>query len=260
MDSSGRRVNGFNYLPNSSTEYTRFRSEYFTGADIRIYFGDIWVDEITNLQFTLQEQVAPIFGYASYTWDKVARGNRFVQGSFTINFKESYYLHSVLSRIVSSMDDRNNDAAFNTESWKQGLDIEHLVNSADGLGFDTVADEFERSLWGEGTNKYVNKVVKKRSKETFFYPDHWSKDPDTGIPTYDSEVSQKELAEHGFNILIAYGPMNETNGMKAAETAHSLVGVQLTGVSQIIGGDGQPVQEQYTFIAKDLDGNVRIKA
>ncbi|MDK2600704.1 hypothetical protein QO179_24730 [Bacillus stercoris] len=48
--------------------------------------------------------------------------------------------------------------------------------------------------------------------------------------------------------------------MTAAESAHSLVGVQLTGVSQMIGGDGNPIQEQYTFIAKDLDRNVKTKA
>jgi hypothetical protein len=259
MDSLNRRVNGYNYGPNSTTEYQRFKSEYFTGADIRIYFGDVWVDEITSLQFTLQEQVAPIFGYASYTWDKVARGNRYIQGSFTINFKETYYLHSVLNRLSSVMKANSSSApAFNTTKWKEGVDIEHLIDGDNPGQFDKLADEFEKTLWGESTDNSMKKTTKLRSKDTFFYPEHRGANDESGGATYDGETSQKVLAENGFNIIIAYGPMNEVDGMKASETAHSLIGVQLTGVSQVVDGNGQAIQEQYTFIAKDLDGDVTV--
>jgi hypothetical protein len=245
-DSLNRRVNGYSYQPNSTTEYQRFKSDYFSGADIRIYFGDIWVDEITSLQFTLQEQVAPIFGYASYTWDKVARGSRYITGSFTINFKESYYLHSVLNSLSSKMKSDSKEAPmFDKSQWQSGLDIEHLLESADS-NFDVMADDFEKSFWGEGN---MTSQSDARKKTTFFYPDGGTEG-----------LQQKELAESGFNILIGYGPMNEKDGMKASETAHSLVGVQLTSVSQIVGGDGSPVAEQYSFIAKDLDSNVTKRA
>ena len=257
----GRQVRNYDYRPNSTTEYTRFREEYFAGSDVRIYFGDIWVDEITSLQFTLQEQVAPIFGYASYTWDKVARGNRYIQGSFSINFKESGYLHMIMNSLSSKMKKASKDAPmFETSQWKEGVNIEHLMNSADGSGFDAVANQFEKSLWGEGGNKQFDKIIQTRSKDTFFYPEQRGKDSEDGSAVYDENTSQKQLAEHGFNIIIGYGPMNESGGANASAAAHSIVGVQLTGVSQVIGGDGQPIQEQYSFIAKDLDGDVRVKA
>lgn len=247
----GRQVRSFNYRPNSTTEYTRFRDEYFAGSDIRIYFGDIWVDEITSLQFTLQEQVAPIFGYASYTWDKVARGNRFIQGSFAINFKESYYLHAVMNSLSSKMKaETKSNPMFSTPKWKEGVTVEHLVNSGGDSKFDWLADEFEKSLWGEGQ---MIAQTTNRKKTTYFYP---NLDSETEI----NQLNQAELADSGFNIIISYGPMNEAGGMKASETTHSLIGVQLTGVSQVIGGDGQPIQEQYSFIAKDLDGDVRVRA
>lgn len=234
----GRRVGGYDQRPSSTTEYQRFKSEYFSGADVRIYFGDIWVDEITNLQFTLQEQVVPIYGYASYTWDKVARGNRFIQGSFNINFKESYYLHSVMQRLSSKMKTNSTTTPmFDTKQWKEGLDIEHLIAKAGKSSFDELANEFEKTMWGEAANVYLKDITRGRFMHPYFNND-------------------EQLQEHGFNILIAYGPMNEPNGMNASSTAHSLVDVQLTGVSQIVGGDGRPVEEQYTFIARDLDGNV----
>lgn len=260
MAQDGRRVNSYNYQSNVSTEYQRFRNEYFTGADIRIYFGDIWIDEITSLQFTLQEQVAPIFGYASYTWDKVARGNRHVQGTFAINFKESFYLHSVMERLNSKLNGASSGTPiFDTNQWKEGVEIEQLVASSAGTQFDSIADEFEKSLWGEGANDSINRETAARSKNTYFSPEHRGKNADDGTPTYDETISRKQLAESGFNIIIAYGPMNEIGGMSASETVHSLIGVQLTGVSTIIGGDGSPIQEQYSFIAKDLDGNVQVR-
>lgn len=238
----GRRVVGYNQQPNISTEYRRFNSEYYSGADVRIYFRDIWIDEINNLQFTLQENVAPIFGYCSTTWDKVARGTRHVQGSFTINYKESYYLHSVIERLESKMKDDDGDGSyesngFDESSFKEDATIEHLLGS-NGDAFNSLADEFENSLWGASKNDTITRKREARKKDSFFY-------------------GNGPLKDAGFNILIAYGPLNQKDGRKVNETVHSLVGVQLTGVSQIIGLDGRPIEEQYQFIAKDLDGNVK---
>lgn len=80
-------------------QYQYFPEEYFTGADVAVYFGDTWVDEITGMQFTLQENVRPIFGYASRTWDGVARGSRVVQGQIRIAFKEAGYLYTIMDHL-----------------------------------------------------------------------------------------------------------------------------------------------------------------
>lgn len=240
-DNQGRRTLRNEYQPNISTEYRRFSADYFTGADVRIYLRDIWVDEITNLQFNLQENVAPIFGYASHTWDKVARGTRHVQGSFNINFKESYYLHSVMERLESSMKDDDGDGVYETngfseEAFNEGSTIEHLIGANDWT-FEKLADDFEDSLWGVSGSQVVNTRRDQREKSSFFYSDGALKDT-------------------GFNILIVYGPMNEANGRMVDQSVHSILGVQLTGVSQVLGTDGRPIEEQYQFIAKDLDANV----
>lgn len=230
-------VRGYDYQPNSTVEYKRFNSDYYTGADVRIYFGDIWVDEINNLQFTLQENVAPIFGYASYTWDRVARGTRQIQGSFTINFRESYYLHSVIDRLDSNMEGDKDNAKykFNYDQFTKDATIEHLMTNVDGKNFDVIADQFEKSLWGGDGNGDATAALNTRSKGPFF---------------------NGKTGTSGFNILVSYGPFNAPNGRTTPETMHSLTGVHLTGVSQIVGLDGRPIEEQYSFIAKDLDSKV----
>jgi secreted protein with Ig-like and vWFA domain len=88
--------------------------------------------------------------------------------------------------------------------------------------------------------------------DTYFYPE--KRDPSD--PSKLLDTSQKGLRDNGFNILVTYGPYNEKEGVKVAGSALSIVGIQLTGVHQVIGGDGSPIQEQYDFIARDLNGRI----
>ena len=100
MDLPGVIPSGVKYTPPSySAEYQIFPEEYFSGADVSIYFGDVFVDDITSLSFVLTEMVQPIYGYASYVFDDVARGSRLVQGAFSIAFRESGYLYTILDHI-----------------------------------------------------------------------------------------------------------------------------------------------------------------
>lgn len=233
--------------------YQRFSEEYFAGSDVRIYFGDIWVDEVTSLQFTLQENVAPIFGYASHTYDAVARGSRQIQGTFRINFKESYYLHSITNRLELKLKEglvaNNVPFTANKSTNVEGVTVEQLVKQASNStekDFNALADEFEKSLWGSAANQYLAGITNNRPREGWFYP----------------QSTRPILNQVGFNIVMLYGPYAESykaeGTMPVSTTAHSLIGVHLTSVSQIVDGSGQPIQEEYSFIAKDLDGNVNI--
>lgn len=80
-------------------EYQQFPEEFFSGADVVIYFGDVWLADITGLQFELAEHVRPVYGYASYTWDVVKRGVRLINGQFRIAFTEAGYLYRVLDHL-----------------------------------------------------------------------------------------------------------------------------------------------------------------
>lgn len=252
------RAIGYTYPTlQSTTEFKRFNDDYFSGADVRLYFGDTWVDEVTSLQFTMQENVQPIYGYASYTWDKVARGTRLIQGSFSINFKENFYLHSVLNSLQSRLKAKESDgsAIFSEETFKKGVTVEHLVEQSHSRSFGAVADELEKSFWGKSGTSSIQNTTNRRPRDTYFYPEHLDGKDDSGANIYAS-TSQRHLRDNGFNILVTYGPYNEKDGIKVAGSAVSLMGVQLTSVSQVIGGDGSPIQEVYEFIAKDLNGNL----
>lgn len=93
-------IKGVTYKNNPNTvEHQWFPVEYFSGSDVTIYFGDTFLSECLAIEFTIDERVNPIFGYASRTWDCAARGARYVTGTFEIPFTEAGYLEAIITHI-----------------------------------------------------------------------------------------------------------------------------------------------------------------
>lgn len=84
-----------------------YNVEYFSGAQGAVYVGDTWIDEITSFAYSRQHTKTPLYGYSSLHWDGIADGRVMVQGSFTINFKESGYLFLALDRYQALMNGRS---------------------------------------------------------------------------------------------------------------------------------------------------------
>lgn len=232
-------------------------ASYYSGTDIRVYFGDQWVDEIVEIEWSMQEQVAPIYGFASHTWDRIARGTRIVQGSFVTNFKEVGYLQTILNGLSYDMSQSNewfNLSDF-TNGQDPGLGLEegytHKDNAVDTLlnNFDSLAEGYENSIWGIESGNDVSKDIDARKKDSFFY-------------SRNGTQNNSRLREKGFNILLTYGntgsgdKMESSRGKASHSTAQSIIGVQLTGLSQRVDPSGNPVSEVYSFIAKDVSGNI----
>ena len=82
--------------PEHRLEYSLYGGEYYCASDIKVYIWDICVDDAIAIDYVLQEKVTPVYGYASYTYDDIARGQRLVSGSLAINFKSAGYMQNVL--------------------------------------------------------------------------------------------------------------------------------------------------------------------
>lgn len=240
----------------------RFGKEYFSGANVQIYMGDTYIDEVTSLEYTIQENATPIYGFASHTWDTVARGTRMVQGSFSINFREAGYLQTVLDRLSIKMEeDERGGFGFDSvqsvlnlqqSEWNiQGMTIEQLL-AKEGEDFESLTRAYEDAIWGAGSK---GSDFGNRQHDTFFYPrNRMSK----------NSVSQSKLRDHGFNILVEFGRNMDLDRIKcmdafkgtsnAVKTQQAIMNVQLTSMGKQVTVDGQAVQEFYTFIARDVDG------
>ena len=70
---------------------------YYSSIDAELYFGNEYVEDISDIQWQLQQNNLPIFGYNSYTFDEIAVGSRLVRGNFSIRFTSPNYLFNILN-------------------------------------------------------------------------------------------------------------------------------------------------------------------
>ena len=64
-----------------------FLEEYYSGTDTKVYLNNKQQSEISYISFSLNEQLKPIYGYASRTFDDMSVGNRIVTGIFKMPIK-----------------------------------------------------------------------------------------------------------------------------------------------------------------------------
>lgn len=240
------------------------QTEYFSGANAKVYFGDVWVDQLATLQYQVQETATPIYGFNSYLYDKVARGTRMITGTFTLNFTEVGYLQSILDRLSSNMGTRNNNLLFDevanrvevdTQQNTSSRNIENLLSTT-GTTYDSYINQMKESYWGRGgTRASSQRTGMSREYNTHYYADK---------PGGERNL----LKDHGFNILIDYSPsanardfqdcLNDANKKGSVyQTLKSIMGVQIVGESQELSPDGNVLMVHYNFIARDVDGDVR---
>lgn len=76
---------------------------YYSVIDAEIYFQNYFVEDVSDINWAITQNVMPLFGYNSYIYDEVARGNRLIQGTFNINFTSPNYLFDLLNKIDGSL-------------------------------------------------------------------------------------------------------------------------------------------------------------
>lgn len=92
-----RTKNGTSFLVDSA-----IIKRYYSVIDAEVYFGNEYVEDIHDINWVINQNVLPLFGYNSYTYDEVARGNRLISGNFTINFTSPNYLFAILEAANSA--------------------------------------------------------------------------------------------------------------------------------------------------------------
>lgn len=68
-------------------DFNIYTEEYFGGSDAFIYINGKRWDNVAHIQYSIQEQHKPIYGYGSRTFDDLAVGNRIVVGAIKIPVK-----------------------------------------------------------------------------------------------------------------------------------------------------------------------------
>lgn len=109
-----------------------FLKRYYSVIDAEVFFGNEFVEDIAYIDWNVNQNVLPLFGYNSYTYDELARGNRIIQGVFDINFTSPNYLFQILKTAkddsITTMKSytvhvpQDSVAAINTSLQGKGID------------------------------------------------------------------------------------------------------------------------------------------
>lgn len=184
---SSERLRHRPHISNTSNSRGEGYVQYYSSLDADILFGGIFIDEVVNISWQVQQNAMPIFGYNSYTFDDIAVGSRLVQGSFTINFTEANYLTRVLQTMTT----------------------------------------ISRKMYGEDV-------------------------PATSSFTAtDKKIRNTPIWDKGFDIVVGYGE-KKNRGASEYDQVVMLDCCQLTGVTQQLDYNGEPILESYSFVARDM--------
>jgi len=196
--------------------------QYYSGNQATLFIGDVWVDDIISIDYTLQHSRMPQYGYGSQHFDFLPKGSILITGSFTINFREPNYLWIILER------------------------YKHFNKTKEERTFDREKLEIE--------NKAVTYSGDERVRlEEFFGAEDPSKAQESLIAQareFDKitePIGPENFNHKAFNILLGYG--YELNKNSPGETLRS---VHIMGKSKLINADGRPISEQYNFIARSI--------
>lgn len=184
---SSERLRHRPHISNTSNSRGEGYVQYYSSLDADILFGGLFIDEVVSINWQVQQNAMPIFGYNSYTFDDIAVGSRLVQGTFTVNFTEANYLTRVLQTMTTI--------------------------SRKTYGTDNPA-----------TSAFTAK---------------------------DRRIRNTPIWDKGFDIVVGYGE-KKNNSASEYDQVVMLDCCQLTGVSQQLDYNGEPLLETYSFIARDM--------
>lgn len=252
--------------PNSISNINSFNStsyefDYYSGSQIAVYIGDIWLDDVEAIQFSVSQSKQPVYGYGSQYFHTIAAGQVIVQGAFSIPFKESDYLLLTLQNYNAKIPPVSGN---NEEGYKVGPEniearfenrilrgrferdrgdnpstaepvyltteeIRALAALPDNI-FEGVAEEFEDALWQPKISldfQTGNLTSRHVADNTYRRPDQY--------PSFD--------------IWVLYG---DIENKAANHTIRKIIQAQIVGHGQQISVGGDVIREQYQFIAQNL--------
>lgn len=235
-----------NYLQFNAANMIEFdlvSNKYYSSINAYIFFNGVKVDEITSINWTVDETNQPIYSYASYTYDALLKGARIVTGSFTINFTKSSYLKSVLDKVNESKvtDSTGTEVVNNIERIINGANTDSLndggkaaavrkmIEDGNETNIQAIAKTYEDKLWGRNATDVINRYNQ---------------------PLYDYKP---------FDIVIPWGDnmFNLANITSTDKEGLTIINqVSIIGESQNITIGPDNIQQKFSFVAKDINNSL----
>lgn len=229
-----------------STDYDK----YFTITGVCIYIGHLFIDEVNTIQYAVQDNAIPIYGYSSRYVDAFGQGRSLVQGQLTLNFVTEGYLYTVLQeykRLLSLSTQTVGDLL--GQDVTQVLDMmtsrDTYLQQAKHLDSSDFSVSNPATLARQLSAQITAKMSAMTPAQTTSLSTQLQQRRNVvhDVVSFDNAVYQDVL----FDIRIEMG--NEATGIKRIRYIEKC---KLISNEQVIAPDGQAILDSYGFIGRRL--------
>jgi hypothetical protein len=218
------------YANSPTTPYTPsynryFPVQYFSGIDVSLFItpagnssAPVFIDEITGLQYALQEYTMPVYGYASYIPNQIIHGARIVEGQFSINMRPGDYLHELVNNLPI------NPSPASTL-------VNPLVRpdpNVDLDGYEAWSVQQRSTYW-----QNVAKIIAQGENADFSLSPYFT--------------------NNDFTIVLIYGDIDTIDLSRNIGRVRTIENVHLRAVAQGYSTDANCIQETFSFQGYDLN-------
>ena len=224
---------------NSGRAARKYIPTYYSGTQAQIFFGDILIDEVNYFQYATVTNRTPIYGYASEEFDLVARGNKIIQGSFSINFVEANYLQIISQAMQESISFKEKGLGTRLPA---DVDLDSDLNS-------TLRNNSELNGSSFLGRQAVNQVKDIGNTEFRAYAKSLGLNRLKTDGTIDTMGNKFENIPK-FDIYMVLGDYTDPD---ADHTVRIIRDVYLIGQGQTVAANGEPIAETYSFIGKYIE-------
>ena len=207
---------------------------YFTSAQARLYIGNLFIDQMHTIQFALQQNNIPVFGYCSEFVDAYSRGRSLVQGQLVINYVHSGYLYAALKQYA-----KLSNPSISGVAADLGTQIATVMQKSQALTVQSPS----------ASNQALSSLAAQKLSDLF-------------SASSPSDIQKAKLVMNAGNA--PYNPysnalyahqvfdMRLEIGDGAQLTVRLLEGVKLGANEQILDQSGQVIGDAYGFTARRL--------
>lgn len=255
-------------------KFNNYYDYFFSGEDVKVYIDGLFDAEyeldISNLSFSIKQEKQPLFGFWSYNFDAIMYGVRIVAGSIAMYTRHPRRITDLLvqaakirSESVGRKLDNSNASVISVlnaqnESAEDEINIQKYWarSQLDRVTYDPAnkgrypSDSNDKHIFSH--HPPFNLVIIYGVQENGLVTRSASQGPNTANPSPDN---YDRILSTDYNTRLTK-ISNAKNPMKII-----LQNVQLTDMSTGFETSGAPLQEAYSFIARDMyftqaDGSV----
>jgi hypothetical protein len=243
--------------------FNNYYDYFFSGEDVKIFIDGLFdpADEmdIASMAYVVKQEKQPLYGFWSYNYDAMMNGTRLITGEFSLYSRYPRRMTSLLEK------------AAKVRSESSGTNPPSSAISSLRATNESQADEVNiNKYW---TSTQLDRVTSDRSGQTSMadYEDGghniFSAHPpfnlvifygveETGI-TSNSILTYKsgtEINQQLNSDRILATDINERSSISASNSPMKIVlqNIQLVSMSTAYQSGGQPLVENYQFIARDF--------